>query len=416
MGQMQFLRGKQTGAPALGTLGVGDLARVLDAALNAGFTTQSVSSITRSGTVATVTTGSAHTYYKNQIVTISGAVQTDYNITVRILSVPTSTTFTYTVANSPTTPATGTILVKLAALGAISGNPWGIAFTATNQRAYRAATGLRHYLMVNDNSNTNSCIVRGFQAMTAVTTGTGPFPTVTQSSTNLKWPRPDPTTFSSTVNSPGLTSDDSWIIVGDEKRFYLGVCTGSTGWRAWYGFGEAISYKPADAFHTFILGYANAVGDDTVNSPQGMYFGTAQAASQAAGSYYSYNLAFNRSADQSTLSKISGLSVGGGQSASSSNLQTLNNAPGARGTASPITGGIELLPIEIIENISSSYYRRGRMPGLLGAWGYPDFENNDNVSYSGLTNFSDVVIFRGQSTDNTDGMIFAVGDWDTITQ
>jgi hypothetical protein len=416
MGQMQFLRGKQTGAPALGTLGTGDLARLLDAALNAGFTTQSVTGITRSGAVATATTGSAHTYYKNQIVTIAGATQTDYNITVRIASVPSSTTFTYAVANSPVTPATGTITVKLAALGAISGNPWGIAFTATNQRAYRAATGLRHYLMVNDNSNTNTCIVRGFQSMSAVTTGTGPFPTVAQSSTNLKWPRPDPTTFSSVVNSPGLSNDDSWIIVGDEKRFYLGICTGSTGWRFWMGFGEAISYKPSDAFHSFLMGYANAAGDDTVGSPQGMYFGTAQASNQGAGAYYNYPLAFNRSADQVTLSKLSGLSLGGGSSASSSNLHVLNTSPGVRGNASPISGGIEVLPIEITENISSSYYRRGRLPGVLGAWGYPDFENNDNVSYSGLTNFSDVVIFRGQSTDNTDGMIFAVGDWDTITQ
>jgi hypothetical protein len=415
MGQMQFLRGKQTGAPALGTLGTGDLVRLLDAALNAGFTTQSVTGITRTGAVATATTLAAHTYYKGQIVTVAGATQTDYNITVRIASVPTTTTFTYAVANSPVTPATGTITVKLAALGAISGNPWGIAFTATNQRAYRAAVGLRHYLMVNDNANTNTCIVRGFQAMTAVTTGTGPFPTVTQSSTNLKWPRPDPTTFPNTVNSPGLTNDDSWIIVGDEKRFYLGLCVGSTGWRYWFAFGEALSYKPSDAFHTFIAGYANSAGDDTL-SAQGMYLGTSQASQQGAGAYYSYGMAFNRSADQVALSKISGMSVGGGGSASSTNLHQLNNSPGTRGTSSPITGGIELMPIEIIENISSSYYRRGRMPGVLGAWGYPDFENNDNTMYTNITNFGDVVIFRGQATDNTDGMIFSVGDWDTVTQ
>lgn len=69
----------------------------------------SVASITRSGTTATVTTGAAHNLASNVEVTISGAVETDYNITTAI-QVVSSTVFTYTAANSPTTPATGTIL------------------------------------------------------------------------------------------------------------------------------------------------------------------------------------------------------------------------------------------------------------------------------------------------------------------
>ena len=64
--------------------------------------------ITRSGTTATVTTASAHGYATNNWITIAGATQTDYNGTVKI-TVLTTTTFSYTVANSPTTPATGTI-------------------------------------------------------------------------------------------------------------------------------------------------------------------------------------------------------------------------------------------------------------------------------------------------------------------
>lgn len=67
---------------------------------------QSVSSITRSSQTATVTTGSAHGLVTNAEITMSGATQTEYNITATI-TVTGSTTFTYTVSGSPATPATG---------------------------------------------------------------------------------------------------------------------------------------------------------------------------------------------------------------------------------------------------------------------------------------------------------------------
>jgi len=69
---------------------------------------QSVSSITRNGNVATVTTAAAHSLEDCMNVTIAGADQTDYNITARILVLST-TSFCFFVENTPTTPATGTI-------------------------------------------------------------------------------------------------------------------------------------------------------------------------------------------------------------------------------------------------------------------------------------------------------------------
>lgn len=68
----------------------------------------SITSITRSSTTATVTTAAAHGLSTGAKVTIAGAEQADYNISATITVVDT-TTFTYTVANSPTTPATGTL-------------------------------------------------------------------------------------------------------------------------------------------------------------------------------------------------------------------------------------------------------------------------------------------------------------------
>lgn len=66
----------------------------------------SVTSITRSGTTATVTI-TAHGYSTGQNITIAGATQTAYNGTF-IITVLTANTFTYQVSGAPATPATGT--------------------------------------------------------------------------------------------------------------------------------------------------------------------------------------------------------------------------------------------------------------------------------------------------------------------
>lgn len=68
----------------------------------------SVTSITRATSTATVTTSAAHNLTTGNVVLISGATQTEYNGSFTI-TVTSSTTFTYTVSGTPATPATGTI-------------------------------------------------------------------------------------------------------------------------------------------------------------------------------------------------------------------------------------------------------------------------------------------------------------------
>jgi uncharacterized phage protein gp47/JayE len=65
-----------------------------------------ISSLTRSGTTATVTTTSEHNLATGVSVIIAGASQSQYNITATI-SVISPTQFTYEVLGSPATPATG---------------------------------------------------------------------------------------------------------------------------------------------------------------------------------------------------------------------------------------------------------------------------------------------------------------------
>lgn len=70
----------------------------------------SVSGITRSGQTATATTTSSHGLANNVPVTISGAVETEYNVSAAAITVTGLNTFEYQVTGSPATPATGTIL------------------------------------------------------------------------------------------------------------------------------------------------------------------------------------------------------------------------------------------------------------------------------------------------------------------
>lgn len=67
----------------------------------------SPTSITRASSTATVTTPTPHNLQSGDSITVSGASQTEYNVTATI-TVTGTNTFTYTVAGTPVSPATGT--------------------------------------------------------------------------------------------------------------------------------------------------------------------------------------------------------------------------------------------------------------------------------------------------------------------
>ena len=71
--------------------------------------TYAVTSITRTSNTATVTTTATNSLVTGDSVTIAGASEADYNGTYTITVTVAGSAFTYTVANSPSTPATGTI-------------------------------------------------------------------------------------------------------------------------------------------------------------------------------------------------------------------------------------------------------------------------------------------------------------------
>jgi hypothetical protein len=71
-----------------------------------------VSSITRAAAIATVVTTGNHYLPSNAEITITGAVQTEYNGTFPITKID-DTSFSYTVPGTPVSPATGTLSATL---------------------------------------------------------------------------------------------------------------------------------------------------------------------------------------------------------------------------------------------------------------------------------------------------------------
>lgn len=97
----------------------------------------SVASITRLDTIVTVTTDDDHLLGSNVEVTIADATETDYNGAQEI-QVTGAKTFTYAIATTPTSPATGTITADFTSgsvpvLASVPANPDDPFGAATNQ-------------------------------------------------------------------------------------------------------------------------------------------------------------------------------------------------------------------------------------------------------------------------------------------
>lgn len=77
--------------------------------------TQSVISVTRDGSIATLTTSIPHGLSLNALITVAGAGQAEYNVLgATILTIPSANTLTYAVTGAPATPATGVITLNTA--------------------------------------------------------------------------------------------------------------------------------------------------------------------------------------------------------------------------------------------------------------------------------------------------------------
>ena len=238
-----------TGAPAV-TAGAGSVAAILDACLVDGFGLATMTSLVVTGGIAVATFPGAHSAAADRIMLVEGATPSGLNGRWRMTST-TVNTATFAVTGVADGTATGTITMKVAPLG------WTREFTGTNLRVYRSANvdSTQFYLRIDDTA-TNTARAVGYETMTDVSTGSGPFPTSAQVSGGMVWAH----------------RSSRWFLVGDDVRFYFGV-TGrsadSGNGHAISMFGDFVSYKPSNAYRCALFGpTSDSLGAAAINASE----------------------------------------------------------------------------------------------------------------------------------------------------
>ena len=222
-----------TGAPECsGTAGA--LIGVLDACLVNGFGQVSVSSLVVASDVATVTTSSTHGFAMlgntGPVIKIEGATPSSLNGEWRIASVPTSTSFTFTTADISDQTATGTITVKRAPAG------WEKRYSGTNTAAYaRTAVEATEMLLRVDDTPTQYPVLTMYESMTDVDTG--------ENGSGLQY---------AYKSNAANTLARTWVLVADDRTFWLFTDGSGSNFWAFHGFGDLVSYRAADAYRAFL--------------------------------------------------------------------------------------------------------------------------------------------------------------------
>lgn len=284
---IRFYNSAMADAPQL-TNAWGTLTTMLDAVLVNGFNSKTVSSMTRTGTVVTVNFAAAHGYIVEQIIRISSANETDYNGDKKVKSVPTSTSLTFDIDTTPTTPATGTITALTSPLG------WGISQTGTDRRVYKTLTPTASSLSLRVNNQYNAIwnanyakfgkisAARDFSDVDTPIGRTIPDAYVRNDQAGgsgssaynglYKWyynrygiPPYDELTQS----GGGAIPVEPWTLIGDDRGFYLFINNANA--NSFYCFTEFESYKTNDTGNTLMMSHyitqtANATGISLYNS------------------------------------------------------------------------------------------------------------------------------------------------------
>ena len=371
---VQVYKSTDVNAPTL-TGQVGSLITVLNKCLVDGYTTGTVTSITRGGAgnlTATVTLNSADgTLVTGNYVVISGCTGTgnaQFNGTFQI-TVTSTTTFTYTMASDPGANASGSPVYAKAPLG------WARPFSAgTNAQTYRSAdtSSNRFYLQVVDNAVTTGgakeANVYGAEVMSADQTVTsGRFPTSAQLTNGLGLRKS--TTADSTARA--------WTLLGDDRTFYFVPNSGDNAGTCnqGFGFGYFIPFRPGDSYNTFIAGngaFSNASNPSITNGLGSIYLPNTT---------YGINFFIPRLYNQigtAVAGEIIGMTSTSPYTVGALNLVLYPNAPD------------QGLYVQSILVSDGAQQFRGRIPGLYGPLCNNPFNLYDEVT--GVTGLSGVTL------------------------
>jgi len=241
---VKYFHSAMPGAPVLsGT--AGSLINVLDACLVNGFGVSAVASLVVAGGVATATISGGHSGEVGSVMLVAGATPSGLNGEKKLLSVGAgNTTLTFDATGISDQTATGSITVKMAGAG------WLKSFSGTNLAAYKSGdVAASQCLLRVDDTAAKVARVVGYESMTGISAGTGPFPTATQRSGGTFWAK------SNVADGSGRL----WVLVADTRMAYLimryhSSYTTSTNFVA---FGDLLSVKSGDAWGCVLSGYSS---------------------------------------------------------------------------------------------------------------------------------------------------------------
>lgn len=375
----------QVGAPVLSG-SAGALVALLDAVLVNGWGSQAATSLVVAGGVATISFATAHSTQVDGVVLVAGATPSGLNGEKRVLSVATQS-FTFDATGVADGAATGTVTSKVAPAG------WAKSFSGTNIGAYKSlapeSTGC--ILQVTDTGSVTAT-VRGYESMSSVSTGVGPFPTSAQVSTAY-WSKSD---AASAAARP-------WAIFADDRGFYLTAYPSASVPRASQTmyFGDFLSNKSNDPYSCVLTASAVARNASTSGATESVEYSDGTMANTACFVARAAN------------------AVGGSQlmykEASVLTLTTYSSGQGSLAYTypSPINNGLSLTKLRLS---SSPQGVRGYFPGIYltpQAVGFA-LSSDDVVYGSGeLAGAKLRTVGTGNSVFATSGAIFfdVTRDW-----
>lgn len=218
---------------------------------------------------------------------------------------------------------------------------WTRPYTGTQLAVYRPAAGTQFHLRVDD-TQAQYPVLRGYRGMTGVNAGTGPFPTLVQLSGGIR------TVKSATASGTARP----WLLLASPRAWYLWISFNATDMGAVNPsvdlcfFGDVHSYLPGDAYAAAIIGRINA---DTAASST-LFANALTTGAPAAGHYLASDFAQSGNAAQCACLQ---------------SVIVASTAAGAAGSfyPDPITGGMLLERLRLVEGGTPQKLVRGHLPG-----------------------------------------------------
>lgn len=235
------------GAPVINNT-AGTLIAALDAFFLTGWGITTALSVTVASGIATASITPGETFDRDAVILVEGATPAEINGEARVITTSNSEiTWATTAADGV---ATGSITIKYAPQAG-----WSKVYAGTNKAVYRSnhVQSAGHYLRVDDTDLMFSR-VRGYESMSDVDTGDGPFPTDAQMSGGAYW-------WKSVAAGAGgviyrIFADERTVLAAISVASVYNVTNLAAPLR---GFGDPIALSPSgDAWASFLSGNGDA--------------------------------------------------------------------------------------------------------------------------------------------------------------